>query len=216
MAKRSQLTIATLLLATGGDVGAQPELTAVSQVSPPAERTSTPDASAAQVDGNGQRGLLSSPKADREVERRPLQQLVDGTPSAEATPALSSTVQSRPEPRTILNGEDRCDPATRNRLPSASCARVVESRSSEFDRTPPPLSPEQRLLLEQRAFGSNNQQGVARRLATGEATQEDQAVASIATRRPPAPADGKEEENSPLSKEQAAAIVGAILNPPRN
>lgn len=203
-----------LLPVTAMSAAAPPDLAAVPQIERPAEVKSPSDASAIQIDAAGPRIVQAAPPVDPDIDRRPLQQVTTGLPTADAAPPLSSTDQSRPEPRTILVGEDRCDPATRDRLPSATCAKVVETRSAEFDRRPVPLSPEQRLLLEQRTAVATDSQGAARRLATGEATQGDQAIASIAVRSPLPAADGKEDDKAPLTKEQAAAIVGAILNQP--
>ena len=203
-----------LLPVTAMSAAASPDLAVIPQVGHPEEIKSSSAASAIQIDPAGTRIMQAAPSVDPNIVRRPLQQLATGSPTADAAPALSSREQSRPEPRTILVGEDRCDPATRDRLPSETCAKVVETRSAEFDRRPAPLSPEQRLLLEQRTAVATDPQGTARRLAAGEATPGDQAIASIAVRSPvPAP-DGKEEDKAPLTKEQAAAIVGAILNQP--
>lgn len=223
MPLRASLTFPWLMLAMGTAAVAQSGPTDVNQVGPVAERILAeprPDPdhepAALQVDRKLDRTLLAPPKSDPALERQPLQQLAKGKASAEPAPALSSTEQSRPGPRIVIEGEDRCDPSTRQRLPSAACAKVIETRSAEFDRTPPPLSPEQRLLLEQRTVTSTGQQGTARRLASGESSLEDQAVASIALRQQPPPGAKKEEDKAPLSQEQAEAIVGALLNPPRN
>lgn len=222
MAEQANIIILGLALLAGTAGHAQPGQIDINQISTPPESSLQLPASnqdeaptALQVDQKVDRTLLAPPRSDPSAERQPLQQLARGKASAEPAPALSSTDQSRPGPRTVIEGEDRCDRATRQRLPSAACAKVIETRSAEFDRTPAPLSPEQRLLLEQRAVTASGVQGTARRLAAGEGSSEDQAVASIALRQPQQHVDKKEEEKAPLSQEQAAAIVGAILNPPR-
>ena len=218
--KMKILWVALLMSGTAGFAQTRPvEITQVSTVDQdslevPALLTSKAPIDL-QVEPEVDRTLLTPPRSNPSLERQPLQQLAKGKASAEAAPALSSTEQSRPGPRTVIEGEDRCDRATRVRLSSAACAKVIETRSAEFDRTPAPLSPEQRLLLEQRTVALSGAQGVARRLAAGEGSTDDQAVASIALRQPQQPADKKDEEKSPISQEQAAAIVGAILNPPR-
>lgn len=214
MANRN-LFILCLLPASALSAITPPEPVVVRQIAPAPSGPSSVDISTLQIDEGEDRTVPALPTGDRNIERQPLPQLATDEPSAAGPPALSSTAQSRPEPRTTLNGEDRCDPAHRNRLPTSACARVVETRSAEFDRTPPPLSPEQRLLLEQRTAIPTDRQGTARRLASGEGSQEDQAVASLALRRPDVPTDGKDEEKAALTREQAAAIVGAILNQPQ-
>ncbi len=221
MVKRMTMKILWVALLSGTAGFAQPGPVEIKQISTSVDNSlevPAPLTSGAsndlQVEQKVDRTLLAPPRSNPEVERQPLQQLAKGKASAEAAPALSSTEQSRPGPRTVIEGEDRCDRATRLRLSPAACAKVIETRSAEFDRTPPPLSPEQRLLLEQRIATSSASQNVARRLAAGEGTAEDQGVASIALRQPQQPAVKKDEEKSPISQEQAAAIVGAILNPP--
>lgn len=222
MAAQASLTFSWLAVAAGTVTLAQPGRIEINQVSQVTERELVAQAkeqveepAALQVAPKVDRTVLVPSRTAPSLALQPLQQVASGAASAEPAPALSSTDQSRPTPRTVIEGQDRCDPSTRVRLSSAACAKVIETRSAEFERTPATLSPEQRLLLEQRSTAPTNQQGTARRLATGEGTLEDQAVASIALRQPP-PSSKKEEEKAPVSQEQAAAIVGAILNPPRN
>jgi hypothetical protein len=68
----------------------------------------------------------------------------------ESAAAVSSTAQSRPQGVARLGGRDRCDP----QLPAAErerCQRILELRAQEFNApAPPELSPEQKLLAEQR------------------------------------------------------------------
>lgn len=204
-------------LALAAPAGAQPGTVEVSQIAPSAPATA-PDAGL-QVEAGPRAPLLTPAPVDPAAARRPVQQLSDGRPSAEAAPALSKRDQSRPLPGTAIGGTDRCDPAARQRVRGDSCEAVIEARSAEFGRAPPPLSPEQRLLLEQRVLTpAPGQDGTARRLAQpGGASFDDQAVASIALRQsaPPTASDKKEEVPGGLSQEQAAAIVGAILAPPK-
>lgn len=173
-----------------------------------------------QLTASDDRVLIAPSPEAKEAARAPVQQLTRGKPSAEAAPALSRREQSRPGANEVLDGADRCDPAERRGARPPGCARVIESRSAEFDRTPPPLSPEQRLLLEQQVLARDAAyERATRRLAnsgTGDRSLDEQAVASVALgRNAPPPAPKKEEDPSAgLSQEQAAAIVGAILNPP--
>lgn len=167
----------------------------------------------ARVDVGQPLGSKVSPDA-------PLQQLTPGKATVEAGPSLSRRDQSRPPPSEPLGGKDRCDPAAKTSRPTNLCGHVIESRSAEFDRRPTALTPEQKLLLEQRVGRDTSSQATARRLAGGapeELSSEDQAIASVALRPIVQPATPKEEDQkAPLSPEQAAVIVGTILNqPPR-
>lgn len=81
------------------------------------------------------------------------------------------------------------------------------------------LTPEQRLLLEQRAIVRDpSSQGTARRIAgsgQNDLSVDDQGVASVALQAPSTlPPRKQEDQGEPLSPEQAAAILGAILTPP--
>jgi hypothetical protein len=74
-----------------------------------------------------------------------------GAAPDESAAAISSTAQSRPQAVARLEGRDRCDPqlgeAERER-----CRRILELRAQEFNApAPPELSPEQKLLAEQRS-----------------------------------------------------------------
>lgn len=111
-----------------------------------------------------------------------------GTQLSRGGTAESPTPLSRPsEGRTgqvaRVEGTDRCAPDAKGAKP-AVCARVIETRAAEFARpTPPVLSPEQRLLVDQRL----REAGLAgRAVAAGRADAatdpdrlESQALASI-------------------------------------
>lgn len=77
-------------------------------------------------------------------------QLSRGPATAAAPEALSNPAQGRRQSLERLGGRDRCDPQT-TADPADRCARVIETRSGEFVRADPlVLSPEQRLLVDQR------------------------------------------------------------------
>lgn len=209
-------------------VAPNPSLVDVGQIPAESARTETgaimliqprlPDSE--QLTNAADKALVAPPAGAREEARRTSQQVSDGKRSAESGPSLSRREQSRPGAKEVLTGSDRCDPGARTKDRSAACARVIEARSGEFERAPPTLSPEQRLLLEQRALPADGYQGSAKRLAnnpSADLSLEDQAVASVAlSRTPPAVPRKEEEQKAPISPEQAAVIVGAITSqPPR-
>ena len=77
-------------------------------------------------------------------------QLSTGNATAEASTPLSNPAQGRRQAAERLAGRDRCDPQAAG-AQSVRCAHVIESRAGEFPRVEAPaLSPEQRLLVDQR------------------------------------------------------------------
>jgi len=174
----------------------------------------------AQISSSGQStGAL--PQLSPRSDRRSTQQLYRGGPTAEPTEALSRPSEGRTAAVSRVEGEDRCDPAEGRQRASSACARVIETRSAEFVRTESVLSPEQRLLIEQRNQTMMGDQGAARRLA-GRAggnpdDLEDQSIASVAL-GPGAPAARSQEGEQPaeLSAETRAmveAIVTRLVSP---
>lgn len=153
----------------------------------------------------------------RNGDRRATPQLNRDGPTAEPTEALSAPEDGRTGAIARVEGDDRCDPGERGgRNRPAACARVIETRSSEFARTEPtPLSPEQRLLIEQRNRMTMGSQASARRLATNAGDPDeiqDQAIASVALRGAvPVTRNEDEEQPAELSAE-VAALVQAIGN----
>jgi hypothetical protein len=145
-------------------------------------------------------------------------QLYDGGRTAQPSEPLSRPSEGRTGAIAKVDGEDRCDPQ-RSADRALDCTGVIETRSAEFKRpAPAQLSPEERLLVEQRLRERPaGARGAARRLAEqGEdaGSLESQGVASVVLRnaapaqREPQPRD----ETQGLSQE-AAAVVNAILGP---
>lgn len=92
---------------------------------------------------------------------------------------------------------------------------MIENRAAEFRRPEAPvLSPEQRLLIGDRAREQLGIDGAARRLAKDgeDSTSEDaQGLASVVLRKPPE--EPKKPEPVPADAEAAAAIANAVINP---
>lgn len=161
----------------------------------------------------------ATPQLTREAESaRSAPQLYRGARTAQPSTPLSSPGEGRTAAVARVQGDDRCDP----RAPegeSAACRRVIETRAAEFVRPAPTrLSPEQRLLGEQRMMPAISAQAAAQRLATNAANPnsiEDQSIASVVLGSRQAPAPTRPGETEPAEGDAAAieAIVNAVVNP---
>ena len=170
---------------------------------------------------NNERGVATAaPQLAREGDRRTTPQLYRGGRTAQPLEALSRPAEGRTGAVTAVQGDDRCDPADARSRRSQACQRVIETRSAEFARPEPaPLSPEQRLLSEQRNRDMRGDGAAARRLAnnTGNPDElQDQAIASVALANSLPARAQQEEEPSRLSSETQAlvqALVNQLTNP---
>jgi hypothetical protein len=170
----------------------------------------------------------SGPAAEQLTpERRSLPrpaQLAPGSRSAQPPQSISKPEDGRRAAVERVEGEDRCDPAKHpsGKTLRANCSRVIENRAAEFKggQVTPPLSPEQRLLIDQQLRDrASDPRSAARRLAT---TGEDhdsieaQGVASVVLGRSldQSGKENKTHENGPESAAEAAAILNAIVNQP--
>lgn len=146
-------------------------------------------------------------------DRRATPQLYRGGRTAQPSQPLSTPAEGRTGTVAPVEGADRCDAAQHGGRKVQACERVIETRSAEFTRAETsPLSPEQRLLSEQRNRTTMSDQAAARRLATGISDPDelqDQAIASVALRGLPTAQQEKKEEPAELSSD-VAAIVQAI------
>jgi hypothetical protein len=161
----------------------------------------------------------ATPQLTREAESaRSAPQLYRGGRTAQPSTPLSSPGEGRTAAVTRVQGEDRCDPRA-PRGESPACERVIETRAAEFVRPAPTrLSPEQRLLGEQRMMPAASAQAAAQRLATNAANPnslEDQSIASVVLGSTQAPVSARPTETEPAEGDAAAieAIVNAVVNP---
>jgi len=94
----------------------------------------------------------TTPQLNRERrDTRAGAQLYQGRRTAQPSEPLSNPAEGWPQGVVRLSGSDRCDPATPGTAPRATCAHAIETRAAEFERKSPlVLSPEQRLLVDQR------------------------------------------------------------------
>jgi hypothetical protein len=143
-------------------------------------------------------------------------QLTSGPRSAQPSQPLSRPEDGRTGSVERVAGSDRCDP-TAERPRAAACAQVIETRAAEFTRRDPtPLSPEQRITVEQRAREQGGGFGeAARRLAANgddSNSLEAQGVASVVLRAPPAEPRPVKPDPDPAASAAMTAIVNAIVN----
>lgn len=183
---------------------------------PPAPRTTAPP----QQLSTGAESAPDTRQLTREDKAAPAPaQLYHGGPTAQPSAPLSSPAEGRTGAIAKVEGHDRCDSARdKDKKNPQVCANVIETRSAEFARPDPAaLSPEQRIMAEQRLReASPSLQTVVRRLANNEGDPdsiEAQSVASVVLNRPAEPAPKKPEEPAEnASTDAAAALVAAIIN----
>lgn len=165
----------------------------------------------------------ASPPAQLSItgDRRRAPQLYQGGRTAAPAQPLSSPAEGRTGTVDPVNGTDRCDTARRRSNDSSRCENVIETRSAEFARRESaPLSPEARLLAEQRNRTLTGQES-ARRLANNSADPndfQDQAIASVVLSQRGAPQREEEDEDGASLPTEAQAfqalIEGIVGNPP--
>ncbi len=221
---QSAMAMAALSCVIPGTASAQDGATDVEQLSPARSPDDARLPAQSQIASPGRDRLATSdvdpatradpatpvPQLSDRRDRRGPVQLYRGGRTAQPSDPLSTPSQGRTSAVARVEGDDACDPARAEEREDARCARVIETRSAEF--TPPeptPLSPEQRLLVENRLRNSD----ATRRLAnSGSAdTLGDQAIASVAldAARPPDPAAPEEDPTQGLDP-AVAAMVEAI------
>ena len=153
------------------------------------------------------------------AERRsaPAPAQLSRTGTAEQPTPLSRPSEGRTAAVTPVTGRDRCDPA-RGPAPPRGCDRVIETRAAEFARPNPlTLSPEQRLLVDQRlrdATATSRSPVVrpADAAAADPDSPESQAVAAL-VRGQTRPDDAKSPTDAVPAElpAAAAAVIEAIL-----
>lgn len=162
-------------------------------------------------DGFGATSQLTQERAPA----TPGAQLYRGEATAVAPTAISRPSQGRTAPAAgAIGGRDRCDSPMLDDATKAACLRVIETRSAEFERSDPLiLSPEQRLLVDQRLReGPATVQSAAQRLARNDVdadASDTQGIASLTLPRNE-PASARTETEQPIDA-QLNAIVEAIV-----
>ncbi len=177
--------------------------TRVEQVAPV---TSSPDDAA----------LMPTQVASADALTEPVTQLSD-TGGDGAPPPLSSPAQGKPEGVVHLHGKDRCDPNSPHARDPV-CANAIETRAAEFTRPDPTrLTPEQRLLIAQRAEEiTAGADAAVRKIGRNDVDPDDvtaQSLASIvlpAPGRPEPPPDDSKSDDIPTDT-PAIDILQAVI-----
>jgi len=166
------------------------------------------------------RTTRAAPQLTRErgTARSPGQQLYTGGRTAQPSDPLSRPSEGRTGAIARVEGKDRCDPAHEEAAGrTAACAQVIETRSAEFiPPAPTVLSPEQRLLVDQRLReGPTSARAAAKRLAqSGEDAEsmQSQSVASVVLRTPPGD-PGHKRPGDPTEglSQETIAVINAIV-----
>lgn len=203
----------------------QDDRTVIDQIAPlaPADKAVAPVGGAADRDvdpGDQLSGgaAAKQPVAQLSREKKtadPGRQLYRGKRTAKASTPLSTPEEGRKQEVVRLKGSDRCDTAKQGARHDPDCANVIENRSAEYARpSPTALSPEQRLLIYQRAreeaaTGSGSAGHVRQALDPDDL--EAQGVASLVLPRDQTekPADKPAEEPS-MADQAVLDIVQAI------
>lgn len=156
--------------------------------------------------------------APANAARAPTSQIYRGAPSAEAAAPLSRPAEGREASVVRLGGSDRCDDA--DAAGSRLCERAIETRAAEFERPPPTLlSPEQRLLVDQRLrAGARTVATEAQRIGQNEIdadSPEAQGLASITLPRPGEHVPGSDgkvdaQGQAPIDAAGAALILAIV------
>lgn len=181
------------------------------EAAPAAPRPAGP---VSQVTGTGEsRGVLPQLTRENGAEPSPRQLYQGGRTALPSTP-LSRPSEGRTSAVARVEGDDRCDPAAEAAAERRQeCARVIETRSAEFERIEPVISAEQRLMIDQQMRDrAASAEGAARRLAgnVGDPDSlEEQGVASIVLNDVGQPAPPPEPE---LPSQSSAAIIEAIVS----
>lgn len=206
----------------GGQIGSPGRTVAAAEVTPGARATrGTPPAQLARPGDTAPTTQLAP--AARSA-RAPAQLAPDGRDARPPAP-LSTPAQGRTAAVSRVEGRDRCDPAA-PAAAGARCDTVIETRGGEFP--PPsrePLSPEQRLLVEQRTLEARQREpasttsadAIARSAARGsgrEGADADapvmQGIASVVLAPPPTPPASPAGDTpvEGLTPEQAVSAIG--------
>lgn len=154
-AVRRVVAAAVLMIASVAVPAIAPAAAATQEDEPRVLASPPRDAATAEVDQVAAREARApaptqvSPPAERAARAALPPQVAPAGRSAEPSAPLSSRGHSRPAPATPIAGRDRCDATEAKSDPA--CLHVIEARAAEFAAPGrPSLSPEQRLLIDQR------------------------------------------------------------------
>lgn len=168
-----------------------------------------------QVQARRPRGTAAGQVTKERASTNGSPQLGRADRSTQGAGAVSRRSDGRPTGSAPLGGSDRCDPATARPSTAVACDRVIETRSAEFARTPaPPLSPEQRLLLDRDRMEAGGVRSAIQRVGRNDIdsnASETQALASITLGQPPSePQSDPTTQGAPT--ESAVDAIIQIIN----
>jgi hypothetical protein len=222
---RTALLVLAIAAAPAAVAQAQ-DVTAVPQIVSPAAA----DASAAQIEQHpgevppqlsageestpGQSQLTSVDQSGNQTS-----QVSTAPRNAQPPHPLSTPDEGRTAAVARVGGKDRCDPANAEDKKRAECKHVIETRSAEFARpSPGELSPEQKLLMDQRwVVGEDNLSSATRRLANSgdpDNSIESMAIASVVLNQNQADEAKKKPEQDPQTDAAIQAIISVLTVPP--
>jgi hypothetical protein len=225
--KRSTAILLSIAFAPAGAAIAQP----APDVPPAADRselvdvgtpaatrtTDAPTQISTGAESSPAEAQLTSARASHQETR----QLSTGPRSAQAPEALSRPSDGRTAAIERVEGADRCDPAVPKEKQSDECRKVIESRADEYARRErPELSPEQRLLIDQRwGPGAADVAEATRRLATsgepGESS-ESLGIASIVLQQSQPAQEPEKKAEDPADNAAVQAIIQLVTQTPPN
>ena len=157
----------------------------------------------------------ATPQLNRERRNaRAGAQLYQGRRTAQSSEPLSRPAEGRRQGLVRIAGKDRCDPATSGSKPAEACEHVIETRAAEFERRSPLiLSPEQRLLVDQRLRDAPSTAEMAvRRIGRNDIdadAADAQSVASLVLNQ--AEAARVETPQTPASALDPTTVTGALV-----
>lgn len=172
--------------------------------------------SAEQLSATGDSKPDESQLTSARMSQQQPSQVAKAGRSAQPPLPISTPEQGRTAAVDRVHGSDRCDPANRARKVPAECSKVIETRAGEYQRpSPRPLSPEQRLMVDQQLRATDATGQLA---TTGEPdTIDAMGIASLVLNQTKQDA-AKKDEQDPSADAAAEAVVnflGVVPPPPQ-
>ena len=185
-----------------------------------------------QISTNAESSPAEAQLTNARASHQDTRQLSTAPRSAQAPEALSRPSEGRTAAIERVEGADRCDPAVAKEKQSNECKKVIESRADEYARRErPELSPEQRLLIDQRwgrgaatagpgrAFPPADVAEATRRLATSgepDESSESFGIASIVLQQSQPAQEPEKKAEDPADNAAVQAIIQLVTQAPPN
>ena len=174
-----------------------------------------------QISTNAESSPAEAQLTNARASHQDTRQLSTAPRSAQAPEALSRPSEGRTAAIERVEGADRCDPAVAKEKQSNECKKVIESRADEYARRErPELSPEQRLLIDQRwGRGAADVAEATRRLATSgepDESSESFGIASIVLQQSQPAQEPEKKAEDPADNAAVQAIIQLVTQTPPN